>query len=298
MKYTTLSLICAALITSMSGCGTTPQLTPQQKKQVQQFNEKTQLQELAQELHKAMNEDQLPFYAPVSLEEAQDALHDAQEAKLKNEQLLYYLQAKKALKHGYDTKKLVQQYLADLADIKQRMDKQRTKEIYPDRYEDFLDDYDDLIKMIDKEELQDVLEDKKEVLKNAQDLYGDAVVFRNINKAALILDSMDDEDLNELAPKLYEKAQRVYEQTRLKIKSDPDNTQLIETIAQHANETALYAQTIANDVRRFRELPKDEQENFFASIHKNLATLNPKEKSTAILPLPMDEKFDYLRKLK
>jgi len=105
---------------------------------------------------------------------------------------------------------------------------------------------------------------------------------------------MDDDNLDEMAPQHYQKAQEIYESARLRIKKEPDNHQMIEEVSRKANEAALYAQTIAKDVANFRSLSKDEQENFFARLHEKLAQLNPDEKKNAILPFPLYEKIDIL----
>ena len=286
--------IATTLLLTFSACGTGPQLSAAQQKELRSFDEIAQLKQLEKDIHQAMNKDELLFYAPDSIEKAQEFYEEAQDAKLKDEKMAAYLEAKNALESGYETKKLVHKYLADVANIDKKMQAQNTKAIFPDRYQDFRDDYAELIKMIDDGETSDALDEKKDVMTNAKDLYGDAVVYRNINKAKTILDRMDDDDLDEMAPQHYQKAQEIYESARLRIKKEPDNHQMIEEVSRKANEAALYAQTIAKDVANFRSLSKDEQENFFARLHEKLAQLNPDEKKNAILPFPLYEKIDIL----
>jgi len=295
IKTTTLSVTTILILTTFSGCGAAPQLTPEMKKEVGHFDSVAQLNELSQNIHKGMNQDELLFYAPVSIEKAKEALENAREDQLKDEKMVDYLQGKKALENAYETKKLVQKYLNDVADIDKRMKQQGTQDIFPDRYEDFKEDYKDLIITIDEGKTSEALEDKNEVMEEAKDLYGDAVVYRNINKARQILDKMDDEDLDDLAPQHYKIAEDVYEKARMQIKKEPDNLALIERVSKEANEAALYAQTLAQDVFNFRGLSKDEQEAYFAKLHKKLSKLNPKEDENAILPLPIYEKIDYLQ---
>jgi hypothetical protein len=244
-----------------------------------------------------MNQDELLFYAPISIEKAKDFYEEAQEAELKDEKMVNYLNAKKSLENAYETKKLVLKYLADVIDIDKRMQKQNTKAIFPDRYSEFQDDFKELRETIDEGKASEALEDKKEVMEEAKDLYGDAVVYRNINKAKQILENMEDEDLDELAPQHFQQAQELYKQARLQIKKEPDNQELIERVSKRANEAALYAHTIAKDIFNFRELSKDEQEAYFAKLHRKLAKLNSKEDENAILPLPIYEKIDYLQDL-
>jgi hypothetical protein len=294
MKKITLSIATSLLLT-FSACGTGPELTPAQQKELRTFDDVSQIAQLGEDLHKAMNSDELLFYAPDSMEKAKEYYEEAQEADTKDAKLAAYLAGKNALADGYETKKLVTKYLADVADIDQRMQKQNTKNIFPDRYQDFRDDYADLIKMIDDGETSDALDEKKEVMIEAKDLYGDAVVYRNINKAKIILDNLEDDDLDDLIPQHYNKARELYESSRLRIKKEPDNHQLIEELSRQTNEAALYAQTLAKDIKNFRALSKDEQEGYFARLHEKLAKLNPDEKHNAILPYPLYEKIDILR---
>jgi hypothetical protein len=244
-----------------------------------------------------MNEDELLFYAPQSIEKAKEYYEEALDAELKDKKMAAYLEAKKALTHGYETKKLVTKYLADVADINKRMQLQNTKEIYPDRYEDFIDSYNELIQTIDEDKTSEALEDKKEVMQEAKDLYGDAVVFRNINKAKLILEKLEDNDLDELVKKHYEQAQKLYESSRLRIKKEPDNHEMVADVAKKTNEFALYTQTLANDVFNFRALDKEEQEMYFDKLHRRIAQLNKDEANNAILPYPIFEKIDRLQEM-
>ncbi len=296
MKIIKLSLSTFVVLGLLSGCTPSAELTPAQKKELNKFDT-SEIKEFSNQLHQAMNEDELLFYAPVSIENAKDYYEEAMEAEQKDEKLAAYLAAKKALKHGYETKKLVKKYLADVADINRRMKIQNTKEIYPDRYEDFLDDYNDLIKTIDEGKTSEALEDKKEVMAEAKDLYGDAVVFRNINKAKLILEKLEDEDLDELVKKHYEQAQNLYESSRLRIKKEPDNHEMIEDVSKKTNEFALYTQTLAQDVFNFRALDKEEQEMYFDKLHRRISELNKDEANNTILPYPIYEKIDRLQEM-
>ncbi len=292
-----LSMAAFAIVATLSGCGGGAPLTPEQQQTLQKFDI-SQIEKFGERLHSAMNEDELLYYAPYSIDLAQENYQDAMQAAKKEEKMASYLQAKKALEDAYDTKKMVQKYLVDLADIQRRMDIQNTKEIFASRYENFKDDYNDLIVLIDKRETSQALEDKTSVMEEAKDLYGDAVVYRNINPAKIILEKMEDDDLDELAPVHFEKAQKLYESSRLRIKKEPDNKEMVQRVAQNTNEAAKYAQTLAKDVLHFRELNEDEQEAYFAKLHRRLAKLNPNEEQKAILPLPIYEKIDYLQELK
>jgi len=296
MKKITLSISAIILASAITGCVSAPELTPEQQKELNRFDI-SQIKDFGKQLNTAMNKDALLLYAPVSIEQAKEYYQDALDAELKDEKMSLYLQAKKSLEHAYETKKLVQKYLADVADIDRRMKIQNTKEIFEDRYEDFKDDEKDLVILIDKDQVSEALEDKKEVLSEAKDLYGDAVVYRNIHKARMILDSLKDEDLDELAPKHFEKAETIYEESRLSIKKEPDNKELVENLSRKTNEFALYTQTIAKDVYNFRALSKDEQELYFDKLHRNLAKLNPDEETNSILPFPIYEKIDRLQEI-
>jgi hypothetical protein len=296
MSSIKLSIAGLAVLATLTGCGGGAELTPQQMQKVSQFD-MSKIGAFSQKLNKGMNDDELIFYAPYSIDLAKEYYQDALEAEKKDEKIAAYLQAKQALQNAYETKKMVKKYLADVADIKRRMQTQNTKEIYAGRYEDFLDDYNDLITLIDKRKTPEALEDKKTVMQEAKDLYGDAVVYRNINKAKIILDNMADDDLDELAPQHFEKAQKLYESARLRIKKEPDNKEMVKRVSKQINEAAQYAQTLAKDVFYFKELNEDELEGYFAKLHRHLAELNPKEKTNAILPLPIYAKIEYLQEL-
>jgi hypothetical protein len=207
-----------------------------------------------------------------------------------------YLSAKKRLAHAYETKKLVKKYLSDVALLDTKMKKQNTAEIFASRYSDFQDDYKDLIKTIDEGEVSDALEDKKEVITKAKDLYGDAVVYRNINKAKRIMDKIEEDNLDEAVPKHYEKLQEKYEKTRLQIKREPDNIEKIKKISQALNEYAAYTLTLGKEVVKLKSVGEDDEyERYLDRIHHQIASLNKNEKEHSVLPLSLEEKILYLK---
>ncbi|WP_297443439.1 hypothetical protein [Sulfurimonas sp.] len=283
------------LLTMLSGCGMGETLTPAQMEKVKEFD-LTQIDVLGDAIHKGMNDDELIFYAPVNIVKAKEDYEKALEAEQKDEKMAFYLAAKKELDKAYETKKTVKKYLNDVAKIDEKMQKLNTQEIFRDRYENFKDEYSDLIITMDKGNVSEALVDKKEVLLNAKDLYGDAVVYRNINKAKVILNKMEDENLDERAPKHFEQAQKIYEESRLQIKREPDNKQLIQKLAKETNNAALYAQTLAKDVAKIKSLSDEESyEFYFDVLHHNIASLNTKEAVEPILPVSIDEKILYLK---
>ena len=296
MNSIKLSFAAFVVVATFSGCGGGSTLTPAQMQEVNQFDV-SKIDTFAEELHKGMNDDELIFYAPYNIDLAKEYYKDALEAEKKDEKMAAYLKAKKALDDAYESKKMVKKYLADVADIDRRMQIQNTKEIFAGRYENFKDDYNDLIVLIDKRQTPEALEEKKTVMQEAKDLYGDAVVYRNINRAKIILENMEDEDLDELAPMHFEKAQQLYESSRLRIKKEPDNKEMVQRVSKQTNEAAQYAQTLAKDVFYFRELNEDEHESYFAKLHRRLSQLNPNEQTKAILPLSIYEKIDYLQEV-
>ncbi|GEM_PF-2909191 len=284
-----------AAILLLTGCGGA-KLTPQQIEEAKNFDT-SKIDTFKERLHKGINEDELLFYAPYSVKLAKEYYEKAQGSKNDAEKVAAFMQAEKALQNGYETKKLVKKYLSDVQDLKERMIKQNTQAVYKSRYEDFMDDYGDLIELIDKREITKALEEKKDVMSDGMDLYGDAVVYRNINEAYLILDRMEDDDLDELAPNLFEQAERVYEESVTQIKKEPDNKELVAKLAKKTNNLAKFAETIAKEVYDFRELKEDEQEAYFVKLHKRVASLNPNEDKNPILHLPMFEKITYLEEI-
>lgn len=290
-----MSFSAVLLLTAFSGCGGGTTLTPAQMQKVKEFDV-SKIDVLGDAIHKGMNEDELIFYAPVNIVKAKEDYENALSAEQKDEKLAYYQAAKKDLKNAYETKILVKKYLSDVAEIDTKMQKQNTQEIFTNRYDDFKDDYNSLITTIDEGKVSEALADKKEVLANAKDLYGDAVVYRNINKAKMILNKIEDESWDEVVPKHFEKAQKIYEESRLRIKREPDNTELVERISKETNNAALYAQTLAKDVVKAKTMAdEDSFEFYFDVLHKNIASLNVNESSEPILPLSMDEKVLYLK---
>ena len=297
MRLIGLSISAGILLAGLSGCGMGPTLTPAEKQKVQSFDV-SQIQTLGEAIHKGMNEDELLFYAPVNIAQAKEDYENALKSEDKEEKMASYLAAKKELSNAYETKKLVKKYLSDLAKIDNKMKALDTQEIFASRYDDFKDDYNDLIKTFDEGKVSDALEDKKEVMQEAKDLYSDAVVYRNINKTKAIMQKMSDENLDEAVPKHYEKLEKLYEQTRLKIKREPDNKAMVKKVSKELNNYAEYTETLAKDVVKLKAIDPDDYETYLDKIHHEFASLNTNEKVEAILPLSIEEKINYLKEHK
>jgi len=297
MKLMGLSVTAAVLLAGLSGCGMGPTLTPAQMQQVKSFDA-SQITTLGDAIHKGMNQDELLFYAPISIAQAKEDYENALSSEDKQEKMASYLAAKKELANAYETKKLVKKYLSDLAQIDNKMKALDTQEIFASRYNDFKDDYNDLIKTFDEGKVSDALEDKKEVMATAKDLYGDAVVYRNINKANSIMQKMSDDNLDEAVPKHYEKLEKLYEQTRLKIKREPDNKEMVKKVSKELNEFAQYTEILAKDVVKLKAIDPDDYESYLDRIHHEFASLNEDEKLESILPLSIEEKINYLKEYK
>ncbi|SFV66913.1 hypothetical protein MNB_SM-6-433 [hydrothermal vent metagenome] len=297
MKLMGLSFTAAVMLVGLSGCGMGPTLTPAEMQKIKSFDA-AQITTLGDAIHKGMNQDELLFYAPISIAQAKEDYENALSSEDKEEKMASYLAAKKELANAYETKKLVKKYLSDLAQLDNKMKALNTQEILASRYNDFKDDYNDLIKTFDEGEVSDALEDKKEVMTTAKDLYGDAVVYRNINKAKSIIQKMSDDDLDEVVPKHYEKLEKLYEQARLKIKREPDNKAMVKSVSKELNEYAQYTETLARDVVKLKSIDPEDYENYLDKIHHEFASLNQNEKLESILPLSIEEKINYLKKHK
>ena len=297
MRLVGLSVSAAVLLAGLSGCGMGPSLTPAQMQKVQSFDV-SQITTLGEAIHKGMNQDELLFYAPISIAQAKEDYESALASEDKEEKMASYLAAKKELANAYETKKLVKKYLSDLAEIDNKMKALDTQEIFTSRYNDFKDEYNDLIKTFDEGKVSDALEDKKEVMQNAKDLYGDAVVYRNINRAKTIMQKMSDDDLDEAVPKHYEKLEKLYEQTRLKIKREPDNKDMVKKVSKELNEFAQYTEVLAKDVVKLKAIDPDDYESYLDRIHHEFASLNSDEKIESILPLSIEEKISYIKEHK
>jgi hypothetical protein len=294
MKSIALSLIVSTIIVGLSGCGGGAELSPQQMQKVKSFDV-SKINTFGDTLHKAMNEDELLFYAPININKAKEDYESALSAETKDEKMALYLRAKKELANAYETKKLVQKYLSDVAEIDAKMQKLSTQSIFPSRYADFRDDYADLIEEFDEGKVSDAIEDKKDVMVNAINLYGDAVVYRNINKAKMIMQKMASDDLDEMVPLHYEKLQKLYEVTRLNVKREPDNRSEVKKLAKELNEFAIYTYTLSKEVKHLRDVGEDGYESYLDRVHHEIASLNKDENEHSILPLSIENKVIYLK---
>lgn len=285
----------AILISTLSGCGAGAELSPEQVKKVESFDV-SQIDVLGDKIHEGMNQDKLLFYAPVNIVKAKDSYENALSAETKSEKMAAYLLAKKSLANAYESKKLIKRYLSDVAEINAKMKALDTQAIFSSRYDDFKNDYYDLIVTFDEGEVSDALKDKKEVMINAKDLYGDAVVYRNINQAKTIIDKLADEDLDEVIPDHYEQLEKMYENARLGIKREPDNTEATAKLSKEVNEAALYTQTLAKDVVKLKSVDVEDYEKYLDRIHHQIVLLNPHENVKSILPLSIEDKVMYLKR--
>ena len=296
MNFIKLNLLVIVAITMFTGCVGTKVLTPEEQEAVRLFDV-SKISELGLELKKGIDEDELLFYAPLSIEKVKELYADAMEEEDKIKKMSAYNSAKEILANAYKNKSLVKQHLVEVADIDKSMKEQNTNTVFASRYNDFYEDYMDLIVMIDKGKTTEVLEDKIEVMTDANELYGDTVVFNNIENVKRLLKKMQDDGFDALAPVNYEKATKLYESTRLSIKGDAFNVELVKKLSQEAIEAAVFAQTLARDVSILSKLNEEDYENYFVRLHTSLSSLNPDEIDNTILPYPINEKISHLKAL-
>jgi len=295
MKQITNSIIVAMLLGALGGCGIGAEPSPDQVKKVEAFDV-SHIDEIGEAIHKGMNQDKLLFYAPVNIAKAKESYESALTAESKSEKMSAYLLAKKSLANAYESKKLIKRYLGEVAEIDAKMKVLDTQAIFSSRYDDFKNDYYDLIVTFDEGQVSDALKDKKEVMISAKDLYGDAVVYRNINKAKTIIEKLADEDLDEVIPKHYDELEKMYENARLGIKREPDNAQATAKLSKEVNEAALYAQILAKDVAKLKSIDVEEYERYLDRIHHQIILLNTHENVKSILPLSIEDKVMYLKR--
>jgi hypothetical protein len=295
LKKLTSSTLSTLLVSSFfAACTPPPELTQKQQEQLGSFN-LSQVDSFAHKIDKAINTDELSFYAPVSMKNVKSYYDSAQKEEVKSAKYASFLAAQESLEHAYKTKELVKDYCAPIFVLQEKMDKLNTKQIFESDYSSFIDGFMDVIELIDEDEITSALNLKKEVLEEGNNLHSDAIVFRNMNRAKEILESMDDNDLNDEAPNHYEKANILYYETEKKIKKDPENMDLVNRLSTKAINAALFAQTISKNVLTIKSLDVDEYENYFAKIHQKISLLNPNEEKNSILPLSFSLKVESLK---
>lgn len=294
MKIQKIALSTLLISSLFLGCTQTPEPTPEDQKQIAQFDIKD-IDTFQTELTDTIDDENLMFYAPISASKAISSYEDAKSSKDKTEKYLSFQTVKKALKKALQTKELVLKNFDEIIIYQEKMIEVNVKFAFPDRYVDLLDNFSTLIKEIDNDDLPSALKEKPELLNEAKELYGDTIVYNNLQRVEEVMENIKLNKLDLQAPKHFEKLETLYEKSKQEIKQDPDNNEKVLKVATEVFNLALFTQVIANDVLKLKTVDVENYENYIEDMHKTIAKLTPKDLPYSLLQLSLEKKMQEIK---
>lgn len=288
--------IVAAATLFLGGCAG-DDVTPPQA-QVTWTAEKQALDQQLSAIDEAKKEG-LGYFAPTTFSKAKDTVTEAKEllaeADSKKEFSQKLRESKQWLAKAETSRSIAEKELAEILEYKAKLTKLKAAALYPDEYENFNEDLNDIIEKIDEGEGVASFENRVSVQAEGRELYSKAVIQGSLYKVADILGEMEESDLASYAPKAYAKAQDTYKNSMFTIQQFPDNEEVIGKASVAALKDAEVALLIAKESRKVSESDERSVEFYVEQIHGKLNDIYGKlDAEGSILTRPMPQKLGQI----
>ena len=282
------------LFLSMTGCGSAPTTPPPQTYSAT-LNPAEAVAQAEQNLELAVSRN-MDFFAPLNLKKARESIQSARQklqspsTESQQDALKSAIAAEDFLALAYQTKALVETHLKSALDHKAILDELNAKDALPDDYSDVVDELIDLIKMIEKDDLGDAIEDQPDVLAQMTLLEINTLLKQHMSKALEWLDKADDIDADDYAEITFQTAEETTKTSNSFIRSnfrDRDGVKRAGISALLASQRAYF---VAQESKRIVDLDKEQAERHALEDYAMLSRaykkatdrdLPPQELSTA-----------------
>ena len=211
--------------------------------------------------------DELTTYAPrhykLASDEAGNTTVIAKKApgpETKNKVIIGIAKVRRYLEKSARIKATVLRELKDVYDEKAYMISHNISRDYASDYDDILDDIETIIKYYELGDEKAAIEARTRLLAVMKKLEGMAMVTRRLQEARNTLEKVDDEGLDDYAPKSYQLAKSALAHAKDVIMTDPRNTVAVDSVASEATIMSKHAYQVGTAVVSLQKINKDEME--------------------------------------
>ena len=231
----------------------------------------------AEEAHQKALINELTFYAPLHMEQAQESLNkarDLQTAGNKAASLSASAKVLALLQGAQANKKKVVVLLTALLDQKSVLDQIGSPKVLAKRYTAHVDAISELIQLIESGKDQEALADSKDVLEQLTQLERSTLLTLHWQPAQDMLDKAEDEEADNNAKKSYAKAEFSVEQAKRTISQDYKDRSLVEATGKEALHAAAHALYVNRAAQKLFMLNHEDAENAVLDFENLLAHIS------------------------
>lgn len=258
MTHRLLPVVCLSLLTACVGNsvkdGESIQQSAIQQAKATKQDPQTVISD-SQTLQLEAQREDLYFYSPTYMEQAEEALEDAEDAiksnKPTHEVIAHALAAQKLFKRGLENKPTVLKQLSATFSGLEMLKDINTDKVLASDFQDLQDDTKDLIILIEQGKTTQAIADQKELLGDITEVEISTLKKTYLTVVEDALEKADDADAEDFAAKSFLSAQKNIETFELFIESSPKQREAIKNkssaaihLAQHAEHVAKAAQPL------------------------------------------------------
>lgn len=278
MTHRLLPVVCLSLLTACVGNsvkdGESIQQSAIQQAKATKQDPQTVIAD-SQTLQLEAQREDLYFYSPTYMEQAEEALEDAEDAikskKPSHEIIAHALTAQKLFKRGLENKPTVLKQLSATFSGLEMLKDINTDKILASDFQDLQDDTKDLIVLIEQGKTTQAIADQKELLGDITEVEISTLKKTYLTVAEDALEKADDADAEDFAAKSFLSAQKNIETFELFIESSPKQREAIQNKSSAAIHLAQHAEHVAKAAQPLLKLNPESAEEHILFIEKLMA---------------------------
>ena len=205
----------------------------------------------AENAYTQAKKDELDFYAPLHMQELRDTLKKARTVELEgnaDETIRVSAKVMALAEAGLKNKQKVEALLPALITQKNTLDEIKANNILPSDYQSAMDDFKELISLIEAGEETKATQGSQAVLAELQELELNTMLAQHWQPAKDTLDKAEDEDADSNAVKTYEYAEQLVDTAERQIRQNYTDRELTAKTGKDALRAAQHALFIGREV--------------------------------------------------
>lgn len=222
-------------------------------------------------------EEELSFYSPTYLAEAEKEIDAAERSLLSGEEssiaVANALLAQQWIRRGLKNKEVAQIKLKASLDALNVLDEIEAQKYLGEDYLDFKNDIKELIVLLEQEKAEEAIQEQKDILESFAELEVETLNAAYLKPVLVKLEEAEDQDADDYAEKTLADAQQQATALETYIKINPRNRSEIAELSKHASKAAMHAKQVALAARPLLKLNTEKAEKHILAIEQYLARI-------------------------
>lgn len=223
------------------------------------------------------HEEELSFYSPTYLAEAEKEIDAAERSLLSGEEssiaVANALLAQQWISRGLKNKEVAQVKLKASLDALKVLNEIEAQKYLGEDYLDFKNDIKELIVLLEQEKAEEAIQEQKDILEAFAELEVETLNAAYLKPVLIKLEDAEDQDADDYAEKTLADAQQQATALETYIKINPRNRSEIAELSKHAGKAAMHAKQVALAARPLLKLNTEKAEKHILAIEQYLARI-------------------------